>query len=474
MRNRQATPIETTHPTTLCPRLRLLALLAAAQLAACVPPDVRTAAKLIDSGDYAGAEHVVDRALDRQPRNQALLAAKIRVLVANERRAEAVALYRRHPSGTLAFGLAKSVLWWALQHPSDQLRLDALQAVRALDASSLMRHVHARLEDPDPVVRTWAAVALSRLPTGANVLERQLTSQHRASRAIALRELGRIAQSAALPTLSGCVGETDAAWRSACATGLGYTDSDRAVALLIPLTRDSAPSVRHAALQAIGRLHRPSATSSVEAACNDAFLGARLAAIDALFVLDAKRAIAKLSRLAEGTSPYVALRVGVQLARQGTVQPGLNAIARGLVDRQAAVRIAALAAASQVADPVAKKLARKALRDAQPQVRLAAARAIGDQLDTPRLRQLTEQLCAGSLDALCAESITLLAGRDRALAKALLLKLLKRNTQATLRAGATASYLSRSGDMAFAVDRVADPMPEVALAAAKALYRRYR
>jgi HEAT repeat protein len=416
--------------------------------------------------------------LASDPGDRQLRSLRLRLLVATGRRGEAVALCRQLGGDRLLWSLADSVLWWSLRHPDPTIRVKGIHAARDLDAKTLLDEMRARLDDPDEVVRTWAAVALSGTPRGANLLEQQLRSESPAARAHAFRELGRLAREAAVAPLAACVEDPVPQVRAACAAGLGRTGHQTAWPSLRRLSTDAEREVRRAAVAALGHLRLPRSAEILRRATEDDYLAVRLAAVTALAGLEDDQPTALLRRLAEGGDSLTALRAGVQLARRGLVQPGLNAIARGLVHRSPATRIAAINAASSVADRVARRLVRRALRDPQPPVRLAAARALfqtdpaaalrvaksvheltGTQPGMAALRIEAAELLTRSGDLSGRQTLEHLAGRAKAPA----------DRQSALRAA-----LRHTSAKQLALAALADPDPRVALVAATWLYRTLR
>ncbi len=460
--------------------LIILGLATALLAAACVPRGVRRARALLDLGDHQAAAKEIARGLADDPDGQAWLAVELRLQVARDRRGAALAAYRKRPSDWLLRSLAESVLWWGLRHPDPKVRLEAIQAIRAVDAGTLEDAMTYRLDDPDELVRTWAAVALLGTPAGADTLERQLRSSAPRARATAVRELGRIAGKAALPTIKRYLTDRHPLVRAAAAQALARAGTLAALAPLRTLARDKDRDVRLAAVRALGRLAEPAAAKTLRLALADDDLAVRLAAASALGRSAGADARADLRRLALGKDPLLSLRAAVALAQVGAVQPALNAIARGLVDRNESVRIAALTAASSLSDPVAKRLARKATRDPQPRVRLAAARTLFSHQRTLALgvaRSIHRLACrkaGGDLWSLCVDAADLLARAGVAAGHRTLARLARKDASPVVRLAALRWALLRAAPSDLARDALADRDPRVSLAAARWLYRQLR
>ncbi|MCA9671063.1 MAG: hypothetical protein KC503_35945, partial [Myxococcales bacterium] len=189
-------------------------LLLAVALAACTPPSAKRAEHALSRGDYAEARRAIEGGLQKSPDSGDLRALELRLLIADDKRTEAVTRYRKRPSSSLRFAFAESVIWYALRHRDPAIRLRAIHAVRGADAITLLRDIARRLDDPDGVVRSWAAVALSTEPLGAETLQKQLHSTDAKARAVAVGELGRIARGAALDTVARYASDSSARVRA--------------------------------------------------------------------------------------------------------------------------------------------------------------------------------------------------------------------------------------------------------------------
>jgi HEAT repeat protein len=454
------------------------------------PPSAIEAQRLLDRGDYASADRKVREGLSRDPAADPLWRLRIRLGWARNRPAEAVAAYRERvaahgESTTILRYLALSALEWGLEQRDPALRLAAIQAARETDAAPLAEDIADRLEDPDELVRTWAAVALSGTREGVDALERQLRSSDARARAVAVGAVGRLAGAAALPTLARFVADPDPGVRGAAATALGATRKPEALPPLLRLLEDRAGTVRADAIAALAALAAADALPAIRKHAQDPYLGARLAAAEALATLEGAAGRDSLRALARGADLSLALRAGQQLARLGEPQPVLDAIAKALVDRRATLRVAACVTAASLRDRVGVELALRALRDVEPRVRLAAARAVLSRRSLDRAPAIAaataiERLsCRGEPSAISVEATELCMQAAEVLVRAgqasTILPRLARSARAPeLRISALRIALAEAPDLRLAVDALADPDGRVVLAAATWLYRRLR
>lgn len=401
----------------------------------------------------------------------------LRALLARDRVDRAVESYRRRGESEEDLAvLALSVLGWGVGHQDAAVRGAAIRAIRLADAADLEPEVAGRLADPDEVVRTWAAVALYRMRDGATTLRRQLRSPEPDARVVAVREYARLFGAEALDALSPLISDPDPRVRAAACVGLSNTQSPAALPRLLGLARDPEGSVRAQALTALGILALPAGREQARQALDDADPLARRAAARALGRFPTSQVETDLRRVARGEDLLTALVAAAILSRTGEVQPLLNAIAKGLVDRRWAVRVAALDAAAQLKDRVALSLARRALRDAEPLARLAAARALLAE-DRPVAVQTAlalQRLSCGSLAAgmerVCLQSARLLAEARHEGGLAALLRVARQAPGATTRLAALQSALVLGAGRPAALDALRDPSPQVILAAATWLY----
>lgn len=367
-------------------RLLLACLLAALAVACGGPPSsAREAQRRLEAGDLSGAEQIVEQELLSYPKEPLLWNVRIRVHLARGDAARAVAAYREwrelrrgHDRGALR-AMALSTLWQGMGSPSAEVKIAAIEAAVALDAESLAERVSQLLDDDHEQVKATAAAALLRShPDAPTILTEALESDDPRARAIAVEALGRKVGRAAREEILSALGDADANVRvAAIGAFAAILEGGDGARLAEMAAKDPDGRVRAAALRALARARWKGAVAVAREALADAYLGARLAAVETLKELAGQEARAELARLAAGTDPFLALRAGVALARLGDRGPGRAALERALAAEDWTIRAAGLNAAAELAPrEQAVALVAPLARDPEPAVRLAAARAL--------------------------------------------------------------------------------------------------
>lgn len=442
------------------------------------PPHVAQVQRLVEDGAYDKALFQVKRSLGKYPGDNALWKLLIHIHFAREDVKGAVGAYRLRakkvgPDKELARYLSLLLLRWGMEHKDPTVRLDALQGVRSTDATALLRDMIARLSDPNEEVRTWAAVAMSASPQGADVLEEQLSSSSPAARAVAVEQVGRIAGVKAMSALFPHVKDREPRVRAAAARALAWCKSREALPHLTALLSDREWQVQAAAARALGRLGFSEGAAPLKPLLASPRLGVKLAALDALTDLDREMARPLLQEAARGRDFMVALRAGVRLAGLGQVQPALDIIARTLVAGKGSARAAACNAASQVKDTVAADLVIRALKDPEPRVRLAAGRALlahrrgPEVLDAARaLHRLACPAGKNPAPSLCLQAAELMALLGQPEGAATLATLARSGPTGQLRNRALSLALRHQSSHDLALSALTDADPHVVVAAA--------
>jgi HEAT repeat protein/beta-lactamase regulating signal transducer with metallopeptidase domain len=241
----------------------------------------------------------------------------------------------------------------AVRDPDAQVRETAVWALGEIESRAAVPALSAALRDGDVAVRRLAVWALGQIEAAEAVpaLTAVLRDSDREVRENAVWALGEIESAEAVPALATVLGDQDARVRNQAAWALGQIESESGVA---PLSRvlqdDSDAGVRQTAAWALGEIERESAMPALTAALRDRVPAVRAMAAWAIGQVEPGRAPAELS---------AALR-----------------------DDDANVRSNALWALGQIGDAAAIE---PLLRDPNPEVRRAAARALGGSPD-PRPR----------------------------------------------------------------------------------------
>jgi HEAT repeat protein len=452
------------------------------------PPAANEVEDLLRRHEYAKAQAKVQQALTHQPKSAALWKLRLRVHLAQGQRREAVEAYRERALNygqdlELLHGLAVAIIASGLESRVPEVRIAAIQAARETDAAELEQAVAARLADPDPIVRTWAAVALSGRPDGVEVLDQQLQGSNARAREIVVRELGRLAGAAALRNLVRAASAPDARVRAAAASALGSLRKPEVVPTLRQLLGDPDPGVRASAARSAEMLKSSALALELRRMTTDQHLSARLCAVSALAAVGDGEAKPALQSLATSDDLFTAMRAGAQLARLGDTQPVLDAVARALVDKHWTMRVAACTTVSMLHDRVGLQLVEKATRDPEPRVRLAAARTLlagRPDLREPAVRTAlsVQQLsCAkaartAGLGDLCVDASDLLVRAGNGSGMEMLKDLTRHGATAELRLSALRSALMLAPNKWLALDGLGDAEMLNALYAASWTYRR--
>jgi len=247
--------------------------------------------------------------------------------------------------------LAVGTLENALRAAAAPARLAAIRAAERFDEPTLFEPVTRLLGDDDEVVRAAAAAAVVRgHPDAGRVLAQSLRSPDAEARALAVAAVGKKVGAPAHADLRRALDDPDERVREAAVVALRplatAEDSARIDALA---TSDPSGSVRARALATLGSSGVEIATAGLE----DSFLGARIAAVDAVARLLGDRADRLLAPLAAGPpsgegsgegDPIVAIHAASRLGRPA------DAIARAARSSDWTVRAAAANAVRDARD----------------------------------------------------------------------------------------------------------------------------
>ena len=267
----------------------------------------------------------------------------------------------------------------------------------------------------------------------------------------------------------------------ACAA-LASIRKPEALEALRRLLSDPDAGVRAAAAHAAETAHAVGLAPELRRMTGDQHLGARLSAVSALAAVGDGEARPSLQGMAASDDPFTAMRAGLQLARMGEAQPILDAVARALVDKRWTARVAACTTVSVLHDRVGLQLIEKALRDPEPRVRLAAARALlagRPDLREPAVRTTlsVQHLSCGkpgrppALAELCVDASDLLVRAGHGAGMEMLKQLARRGATPELRLSALRAALLLAPNRWLALDGLADPEWRNALSAASWIYR---
>lgn len=367
---------------------------------------------LYERGDYAGAARAADTGLAAHPHDDGLWQMKIRAALALGDAAEVARAYEAHRAQrgeddrALARELAIATLQQGLASPAVATKIAAIEAVEAAEIHALADAVAQRLADDDDRVVATAAIAVLRGdPTAPRAAGEMLQSEDAEARRIAVDGLGRKVGTYALADLEAAGADRDPRVRRAAFRWLGQLKDVDAIDLLARHLRDPDEAARAAAATALARIGGGNLAAFATTATADRALAVRLAGIE-LWVA-AKRP-EQLAQLANDEDPLVALEAAI--ASRGDAAKALEraATAPAWTTRAGAANIAVRA----IGKPGAIALARRLLADAEPSVRLAAARVLAQGDARDRSDAITTFAAALDREELAVQAASALVSLD--------------------------------------------------------------
>jgi len=370
---------------------RLLPVIAAVAMSALVgacasaPPGARKAQRLLEAGDYAGAERVATAELQRYPRSAPLWRIKMKAAMGRGDSDSAVKLYgewvalRGGETDTTAVRtLALTTLWRGLRVPSAAIRTKTIQAIERLEVEDLADAVAELMADDEDEVAAAAAVALLKSHPQAPYLAAELAKSDSAkARAIAIAGIGRKIGKLAREDLVRALSDRDAAVRRAAVVAvLRFADSKELDRLVSLAHDDPDGPLRARVIRGLAGKEHAKLFELSQAALFDPFLGARLAAVQLLDKLGGNAARDKLNEVARSMDMMVAFRAAVVVRRSGGA-PAVELMQQGMASKEWTIRASALNALDKVVSrDRAMTMAIAALGDSQVQVKLSAARLL--------------------------------------------------------------------------------------------------
>lgn len=455
-------------------RAAAIAVALAVTLAACgPPPGVERATALLRRGDYQGATEVADAHLAERPRTGALWRIKIRAALLagdSERAVHDYGEWRRlrgeHDEAALE-RMAKLTLWRGLMAPSAELQVAAIQAVERLEIEELADEVAQLVAADDDWVAAAAAVALLRShPYGPRTAADLLRSADERARAVVIEGIGRKIPEQAADELRAALSDPSPRVRRravGAVAALGEPSDGEALAALAGSDPDKEVRARALRTLAAGT-YRP-AVDVARTALADDYLGARVAALS----LAARKLGSAGRQLLLEASRSDDLRVAIQAAVKLGPGPSWKPLfARALASERWTVRAAAVAAVKDATDrDTALAAAGRALVDPRREVRLAAARVLLRMGLEDRARAELIDAAAASPPHLPAATVLVSRWDDPrgydALGRA------AASEDQGLRAAAIASHALAEHISDPLVAALADPAPQLRIAAARAI-----
>jgi HEAT repeat protein len=353
---------------------------------------------------------------------QSLVAALLRDPAAQVRAEAAVSV------GKVAGEGAIEILVSTLSDPDYATRLRALEALeqfRGTDPTPILR----ALSDPSPEVRKRAALALDRIGYVEARIE-QLAKEPLQADSANLAFLRSLASAGVLQTLASYTIHPSARIRAHLAELLGAFGTDTQASELVRLLEDEAWIVRAAAAEALGNLRASEAHAALARALSDTRHEVQEEAARAMASLDARMLPehrAAIESVVTGGTTFARQEAVLLLARFPDDE-STPAIVEATRDPSVAVRRTAVTALERPRmDSVRIPALIERLQDQEPEVRLAAASALGTAATheafegllrslpgaTPGLRErITESLASGPRHYVLARVSELLDSSD--------------------------------------------------------------
>jgi HEAT repeat protein len=324
----------------------------------------------------------------------------------------AVRLMAVHALGDIEDPRAVEPLAAAIGDPDREIRLAVIQALGNIESPDAIDALSSALSDSDAEVREYVVWALGEIEdsravpaladvltsdgeasvrlkaawalgqiehaNGVDALARALDDQDAEVRQMAVWALGEIEDPRGVEPLIRVLSDPDVETRLLAIHALGQIESGRAVDPLIEALRDSDSRVREAAIWALGQIEDPRAAPGLAAALGDSEAKVRRYAAAALGDLDLSSAPPELINALQDDDLEVRRYAVHALGdiEDPAAVPGLAALFRSS-DADADTRRAVIHALSDIEDPAAYQLLVEALDDEDPEIRRAAARALG-------------------------------------------------------------------------------------------------
>ncbi len=285
----------------------------------------------------------------------------------------------------------------ALSHTYWLVRAQAAEVLGRLKADGYVPALVAVLGDPSSHVRYAAAMALGRIGdrAGGDSVTRLLSDDDPFVREAAAQACAHICGSMAVRPLLHLLSDPGAMLRMAAAQALGRIGDRAAVAGLMKAAEDSKPYVRQAAVDALGRLGDARALAVLASRVGDKDRMVRSVAAQALARIGVL-ALPTLAGLAESGNPSIRQAALSAVGKIPDAQSG-EIVAKALSDLDWSVRASAADAARRLGTVALPALIASAGKGTAAG-RAAVARALGEIGDLRAVATLVQLLGDGSVE----------------------------------------------------------------------------
>jgi HEAT repeat protein len=360
----------------------------------------RTIADSISRNMRLGIAEAAARDLDVEVDAQARIKLRLGLAMPNKVAEELNASDESAPaqdgrdSATIARAIAS--LAGVLADSDAAVRLAAIKALGDLDDPRAVEALSQALRnDSDPEVREMAAWALGEIenPAAVPALSEALRSDREARvRVKAAWALGEIESPRAVEALGAALRDDNIEVRRMAIWALGEIESPQAVALLVPLLRDQDRETREKTAWALGEIESADAVQGLSAAVRDSEASVREMAVWALGEIESETAVEPLTAALKDSAIGVRRRAVWAIGEIDGLSTAPPALIAALTDADREVRLHAARALGEIADPASVSALATAARGQDEQLRRIAAHALAEIRDPAAMDVLIELL----------------------------------------------------------------------------------
>jgi HEAT repeat protein len=297
-----------------------------------------------------------------------------------------------------------------LNHPSLDIRLTALRALRSVVDRRAAEPLVRLLGDPSRKLRLRVIRYLGRLGSRLATprLLRIARGNDRGLARAAVQALSRSRDSRAVNTLVGLLSSRDRTLRRMASQALARIHDPRSVQPVLRLCKDSLGSVRVTCLQTLGGVLRGTTNDDALALLEKMIRGSDravfLAAVDALAAMRDPRIAKLLIRRYPKLNPVLQRKVVAVLGNNASAKAALPHLLSVLRAKEASLKSAAAWAVGKLGRPDPTKQLMSAARDPSWQVRTNAVAALA-RLARPRARPLLRMLLSDPVPYVRANAV---------------------------------------------------------------------